>query len=111
MKDFLTRLMLIPVRLLGRLPPRLARALVRPVGGLARRALPSRRRIAERHIKLCFPELTGREPKRIVRAHCWFLAEMLADGGMARRRPGERDGRLGSASGRRARAAGRAERH
>src|SRR5690625_809495 len=99
MKDFLTRLMLIPVRLLGRLPPRLARALVRPVGGLARRALPSRRRIAERNIKLCFPELTEREQKRIVRDHFCFLAEMLADSAMAWCRPGKLDERFGSVSG------------
>src|SRR5699024_5964705 len=99
MKDFLPRLMLIPVRLLGRLPPRLALALVRPVGGLARRALPSRRRISERNIGLCFPELTDRHRQQIVSDHFRLLAEMLADSAMAWCRPGTVDERFGSVSG------------
>ncbi|HLS05584.1 MAG TPA: lipid A biosynthesis lauroyl acyltransferase [Wenzhouxiangella sp.] len=99
MKDFLTRLMLVPVRLLGQLPPQLARALVRPVGGLARLALPSRRRIAERNIELCFPGLAQREQKRIVRDHFRFLAEMLADSAMAWCRPGRLDERFGNVRG------------
>src|SRR5690625_4432674 len=98
-KDLLTRLALVPVRLLGQLPPRLARALVRPAGLLARFALPSRRRIAERNIELCFPELTDRQRQQIVSDHFRFLAEMLADSAMAWCRPGTLDERFGSVSG------------
>src|SRR5690625_4696631 len=98
-KDLLTRRALVPVRLLGQLPPRLARAVVRPACLLGRVALPSRRRIGERTIELCFRELMYRQRQQIVSGHFRFLAEMLADSGMAWCRPGTLDERFGSVSG------------
>lgn len=95
----LIHLALLPVKWLGRLPPRAARVVVRPLGGLFALAMPSRRRIAERNFELCFPELNERERKRLRRRHFRFLAEMLAEGAMAWCRPGRLDERFGSVEG------------
>ncbi len=99
MSDLLTWLALQPVRLLGMLPPGPARAVVRPLGPLFARAMPSRRRIAERNIELCFPELTAAERAGLVRRHFRFLAEMLAEGAIAWCRPGKLDERFGTVEG------------
>src|SRR5699024_2614630 len=99
MTDFLTWLLLQPVRLLGRLPPNLARALVRPLGPLFALALPSRRRIVDRNLALCFPELDEAERRRLRRRHFRFLAEMLAEGAIAWCRPGRLDERFGTVEG------------
>lgn len=111
MIDWLTRIGLLPIRLLGRAPPGLARAVVRPLAPLFALAMPSRRRIAERNIELCFPEHDRRERRRIVRRHFRLLAEMLAEGAIAWSRPGTLDERFGTVEGlehlERARAEGR----
>lgn len=99
MSEFLTWLFLQPVRLLGRLPPGLARAVVRPLGPLLSLALPSRRRIAERNFELCFPELSNKERRRLRRRHFRMLAEMLAEGAIAWCRPGRLDERFGTVEG------------
>jgi len=97
--NLLTRILLLPVGLLGRLPPRVARTVVRPLGPLFALAMPSRRRIAGRNIALCFPELSASEQRRIVRRHFRFLAEMLAEGAIAWCRPGRLDDRFGTVEG------------
>jgi KDO2-lipid IV(A) lauroyltransferase len=111
MIDFLTWLFLQPIRLLGLLPPGLARTLVRPIGPLIAVAMPARRRIAERNIALCFPEMDAHERNRVIKRHFRFLAEMLAEGAIAWCRPGRLDERFGSVEGlehiERARASGR----
>lgn len=99
MTDSLTWLLLQPVRLLGRLPPNLARAVVRPLGPLFSLALPSRRRIVDRNLALCFPELDEAERRRLRRRHFRFLAEMLAEGAIAWCRPGRLDERFGTVEG------------
>ncbi|NEZ03061.1 lipid A biosynthesis lauroyl acyltransferase [Wenzhouxiangella sp. XN201] len=99
MIDFLTWILLQPIRLLGRMPPGAARALVRPLGPLFALALPSRRRIAERNIELCFPEMSAEERQDVVRRHFRFLAEMLAEGAIAWCRPGTLDERFGTVEG------------
>ena len=99
MLDFLTWLALQPIRLLGHVPPRPARALVRPLGPLFALAMPSRRRIAERNIALCFPDMPGDERARVVKRHFRFLAEMLAEGAIAWCRPGRLDERFGTVEG------------
>lgn len=53
--------------LLGRLPWGLQRRLGRPLGSLLARALPSRRKAAQRNIALCFPALAPAEQTRRVR--------------------------------------------
>src|SRR5690606_10833557 len=55
--------------LLARLPWPLQRALGRGIGGLLRRALPSRRRGAARNIQLCFPELDAAAREDLLRRH------------------------------------------
>ncbi len=95
----LIRFALLPMELLGRLPPRAARALVRPLGGLFALAMPARRRIVERNFELCFPVLNERERKRLRRRHFRFLAEMLAEGAIAWCRPGQLDERFGTVEG------------
>lgn len=99
MIDWLTWLFLQPIRLLGRMPPAPARALVRPLGPLFALALPSRRRIAARNFELCFPEMPADERRRQLRRHFRFLAEMLAEGAIAWCRPGRLDERFGTVEG------------
>jgi KDO2-lipid IV(A) lauroyltransferase len=53
--------------LLARLPWPLQRALGRAVGTLIRVALPARRKVAERNLELCFPELDERRRQALLR--------------------------------------------
>jgi len=53
--------------LLARLPWRLQRVLGRWLGGFLHAALRDRRRVAERNIALCFPELEGAQQAALVR--------------------------------------------
>ncbi|NBB93893.1 MAG: hypothetical protein GVY32_12085 [Gammaproteobacteria bacterium] len=99
MIESLTWLLLQPVRLLGRLPPGPARALMRPIGLLIYWAMPSRRRIAERNLELCFPEFSPEKRRRTLRRHFRLLGEMLAEGAIAWCRPGRLDERFGSVEG------------
>jgi len=62
-------------------------------------AMPSRRRIAERNIELCFPEMGADERRGVVKRHFRFLAEMLAEGAIAWCRPGKLDERFGTVEG------------
>ena len=55
--------------LLARLPWSLQRALGRGIGALLRRVLASRRRVAERNLELCFPELAPVARDALLRAH------------------------------------------
>lgn len=64
---------------LGHLPRRLGRALVAPLGPLMRLALASRRRIAERNIAVCLPELSPAERETLLRDNFRALARMLAE--------------------------------
>jgi Kdo2-lipid IVA lauroyltransferase/acyltransferase len=95
----LTWLGLLPVRGLGRLPPGLARALVRPLGPLMRLTMRRRREIARKNLALCFSEASQVERERLLRAHFRQLAEMFADTAIAWQRPGRLDARLGVVTG------------
>ena len=53
--------------LLARLPWPLQRALGRAVGGLLRVALPARRKVAQRNLELCFPELPEAQRQVLLR--------------------------------------------
>lgn len=64
---------------LGRLPRWLGRALVAPLGPLLRLGLASRRRIAERNLAVCLPELSDAERERILRDSFASLARMLVE--------------------------------
>jgi KDO2-lipid IV(A) lauroyltransferase len=99
LSDLLTRALVQPIRLLGRMPPGLARAMMRPLGPLSALALPSRRRIAERNFELCYPELSEAERRRLLRRHFRFLGEMLAESAIAWCRPGRLDERFGTVEG------------
>ncbi|MEJ2533967.1 MAG: lipid A biosynthesis lauroyl acyltransferase [Gammaproteobacteria bacterium] len=65
--------------LLGRLPRPLGRALVAPLGPLLHLVLASRRRIAERNIAVCLPDLDETGRQRLIRLHFSALARMLAE--------------------------------
>jgi KDO2-lipid IV(A) lauroyltransferase len=70
------------VRLLTFLPLRgqlLAGSLV---GSLARMLMGTRRRVAETNVRLCFPELSDQERRRLVRAHFHALGMSLIETGM-----------------------------
>jgi len=55
--------------LLARLPWPVQRGLGRALGALLRVALPGRRRIAQRNLELCFPELDAQARAALLRAH------------------------------------------
>lgn len=95
MRILATWLLLLPLRLLGRLPLPLARALVRPLAGPWRLAMGKRRRIARRNLELCFPELDERARERLLKAHFRALSESLADIAVAWCRPERLDERVG----------------
>lgn len=64
---------------LGRLPRALGRALLAPLGPVMFRALRSRRRIAERNIAACLPELNAAEREAMVRASFHALARGVVE--------------------------------
>ncbi len=94
-----THVALLPARLLGRLPLPLARVLVRPLGHLLRLAMASRRRVVERNLALCFPELDAVERGQLSRRHFRNLAESLAEVAVTWQRPGDFDERFGTVTG------------
>ncbi|QKK01872.1 MAG: lipid A biosynthesis lauroyl acyltransferase [Pseudomonadota bacterium] len=98
-KHGLTTLLLGLARGLGRLPPTAARWLVRPLAPLLRLAMRRRRRIAERNLVLCFPELDDSARRWLLRLHFRNLTEMVAEMSMAWSRPGRLDRRFGAVEG------------
>lgn len=94
-----TRLALLPLRLLGRVPLPVARALLRPLAGPMRFAMRKRRRIALRNLELCFPELDARARERLLERHFRELAESLAEIAAAWCRPGRLDAGIGTVTG------------
>lgn len=94
-----THAALLPARLLGRLPLPLARAIVRPLAPLLRLAMASRRRVVERNLALCFPDLEPAERDQLTRRHFRNLAESLAEVAVAWQRPGRFDERHGEVVG------------
>lgn len=71
------RLTVLALRVLCALPVPLTQRLGRGVGGLFYWLDKKRRRFAERNIELCFPELSQRERRRLVRQHFLFLGQTL----------------------------------
>ena len=63
--------------LLGKTPRWLALPLCRPLSVLLRRAMVSRRRVAERNLERCFPELVPEERTALLAASFESLARML----------------------------------
>jgi Kdo2-lipid IVA lauroyltransferase/acyltransferase len=95
--QWLTRIGLLPVRVLGRLPPTLARSLTRPLAWPMRKLMRRRREIARSNLRLCFPDCSERQRELVLRDHFRQLAESLAEFAQAWQRPGrfgERDGHL-----------------
>lgn len=95
LRSFLTHLVLLPVRLLGRLPLAATRRLVRPLAPLLRLAMVSRRRVVARNLELCFPELDEARRHSLVKRHFRNLAESLAEVAVAWQRPGRLDAAFG----------------
>jgi KDO2-lipid IV(A) lauroyltransferase len=93
--NFLLRLLLLPVRVLGRVPLGLARALVRPLAPTLRVLMRRRRAVVDRNLALCFPELGTSERSALSRAHFRHLADSLAETAVAWGRPGRFDQRFG----------------
>lgn len=69
--------------LLARLPWRLQRMLGRAMGACLRVILPKRRRIAERNLALCFPELDAAARSDLLRRHFAALGIALFEFGRA----------------------------
>ncbi|MEM7611460.1 MAG: lipid A biosynthesis lauroyl acyltransferase [Pseudomonadota bacterium] len=66
----------------------------RLLGRLARRILRSRRRIASRNLRLCFPEQSDAQRGRLLNAHFENLGISLFEMAMAYYRPSRFDGRV-----------------
>ena len=90
---------LLPIRLIGRLPPGLGRRLTGLLAGPMRWTMRRRAGIARRNLALCFGELTEQERERLLRAHFRQLAESLAEIAVAWQRPGRLDQRHGEVIG------------
>jgi len=61
------------------MPPRLGRLLVDPLGPLTYHLMARRRRIAQRNIERCFPELSAAEHEEMLRGTFRSLARMLIE--------------------------------
>jgi KDO2-lipid IV(A) lauroyltransferase len=61
------------------LPLRLQLAIGRAFGRVTYRLIPSRRRVVERNLEACFPELPAAERDRLARAHFAALGASLAE--------------------------------
>src|SRR6056297_1359583 len=95
LSDAALNLLLLPVRLLGRLPLRVARILTRPLGPSMRLLMKSRRAVVMRNLALCFPDLQDYKRAEICRAHFGQLADSLAETASAWCRAGRFDQRIG----------------
>ena len=95
----LTRVGLLPFRLLGRLPPGLGRGLVRPLAPLLRLGMRRRSRIARRNLVLCFPDAAPEWREQVLKRHFRELAESLAEIAVAWQRPGKLAGIAGEVTG------------
>lgn len=95
LSDALFRLVLLPVRLLGRLPLTVSRGVLRPLAPLLGGLMGRRRRVVERNLELCFPELDRRQRRAIRRAQFRNLSDSLAETALSWCRPGTLGGRYG----------------
>lgn len=93
--NLLLGLALVPIRLLGRLPLCVSRALLRPLAPVLGACMARRRRIVERNLALCFPKLDQRQRVAMRRAHFRQLSDSLAETALAWCRPGRLDERFG----------------
>ena len=97
--NLLLALALLPVRVLGRLPLGVSRALLRPVASVLERLMGRRGRVVDRNLALCFPELDDRERLALRKAHFRQLSDSLAETALAWCRPGRLDARFGELAG------------
>lgn len=78
-KHWLSWLTVALLWLLGRLPHRLGLLLVSPLGPLTYYLMASRRKIAQRNIEECLPELNAAEQEKILKGGFRSLARMLVE--------------------------------
>lgn len=76
------RMLLGVLWLLARLPLAVQAAIGRALGGVLYRLAGSRRRIAERNLELCLPELARGERDALVREHFGWLGRSLLERGL-----------------------------
>ena len=76
------RVLLAMLWLVHWLPLSLQAALGRGLGRVGHRFVGSRRRVAERNIALCFPELTADERDELIREHFLWLGRSLLERGL-----------------------------
>lgn len=88
-------LVVLPVRLLGRLPLWASRGLLRPLAPLLERLMARRVRVVDRNLALCFPELEAGQRQSLRRAHFRELTDSLAETALVWCRPGRLDARYG----------------
>ncbi|MFN2335060.1 MAG: lysophospholipid acyltransferase family protein [Wenzhouxiangellaceae bacterium] len=83
-----TRLALLPPRIIGRLPVRQARRVSGWLGTPMRLLMRRRRKIVERNLELCFPELDRPGRTLLMRRHFRNLGEAIGEISHAWRHPG-----------------------
>ncbi|MEE4297608.1 MAG: lipid A biosynthesis acyltransferase [Wenzhouxiangella sp.] len=97
--DLFLHVLLVPVRLLGRLPLTAARTLTRSAAPLMQRLMSRRKKVVERNLALCFSHSSQTERDAMCRDHFGQLAEGLAETAVAWCRPGTLDQSFGEVSG------------
>ncbi len=99
LRGLITRLGLIPLFLLGRLPLPLGRLLMRPVGGLMHMLMRRRAGIARRNLELCFPDWSEQRRGEVLGRHFTHLAESVAEIALCWYRPGRLEQAIGEVRG------------
>jgi KDO2-lipid IV(A) lauroyltransferase len=99
LRRILTHLALLPARLLGHLPLRVSRRLMRSLAPLIERLMGRRRRIVDRNLELCFPDWDPDRRRVVRRTHFQQLAEAVAETAFCWCHRGPLDERYGSVQG------------
>lgn len=85
--------------LLGQSPPWLVRLLSRPLGWLMRVTMGSRRKVAQRNLARCFPELSETQLQQRLKANFVYLARVVFEMAWAWAAPGWRIAQIGELEG------------
>ena len=98
-RSLMTRLALLPLWVLGRLPLPLGRLLLRPLAPVLRLLMRRRSAIARRNLALCLPDWSDPRREALLKRHFRHLAESVAEIAMCWYRPGRLDTRHGQVHG------------
>jgi len=95
----MTRLGVLAIVALGRLPLAVSRRLTRPLAAPLRLLMGRRRRIVVRNLELCFPQWSAAQRRGVLREHFVQLAEAIAETAFAWCAPTRLDANVGRVEG------------